>query len=169
MIYDEPKFLPGGDRYVLIEFGNEMNLELNFIAQGLAARIVADKTRGIVETAPCFASMLVHYEPREISYDDVVKELKALIASLGSTDDIELDSRLFLFETMYLDPGPGNASRTTARRSRPRSMTRTWWRGSTASPTATSSSASTRARSTGWPPSASGRGCPSSSRSTRGR
>ena len=23
---------------------------------------------------------------------------------LGSTDDIELDSRLFLFETMYLDP-----------------------------------------------------------------
>ena len=52
MIYDEPKFLPGGDRYVLIEFGNEMNLELNFIAQGLAARIVADKTKGIVETAP---------------------------------------------------------------------------------------------------------------------
>ena len=100
MIYDEPQFLPGGDRYVLIEFGNEMNLELNFVAQGLAARIVADKTRGIVETAPCFASMLVHYEPREISYDDVVTALKALIASLGSTDDIELDSRLFLFETM---------------------------------------------------------------------
>ena len=48
--------------------------------------------------------MLVHYEPREISYDDLVTELKALIASLGSTDDIELDSRLFLFETMYLDP-----------------------------------------------------------------
>ena len=104
MIYDEPKFLPGGDRYVLIEFGDEMNLELNFIAQGLAARITADRTRGIIETAPCFASMLVHYEPREISHDDLVKELRALIASLGSTDDIELDSRLFLFETMYLDP-----------------------------------------------------------------
>ena len=104
MIYDEPTFLPGGDRYGLIEFGNEMNLELNFVAQGLAARIVADRTKGIVETAPCFASMLVHYEPAAISYDDLVKELRALIASLGATDDIELDSRLFLFETMYLDP-----------------------------------------------------------------
>ena len=104
MIYDEPTFLPGGDRYVLIEFGNEMNLELNFVAQGLAARIVADRTKGIVETAPCFASMLVHYEPAAVSYDDIVKELRALIASLGATDDIEPDSRLFLFETMYLDP-----------------------------------------------------------------
>jgi len=104
MIYDEPKFLPGGDRYVLVEFGNEMNLELNFTAQGLATKIEEQKTRGIVETAPCFASMLVHYEPNDISFDDVVKELKALIADLGPTDDIELSSRIFYFETMYLDP-----------------------------------------------------------------
>lgn len=104
MIYDEPKFLPGGDRYVLVEFGNEMNLELNFTAQGLATKIEEQKTKGIVETAPCFASMLVHYEPNDISFDDVVKELKALIADLGPTDDIELSSRIFYFETLYLDP-----------------------------------------------------------------
>lgn len=104
MIYDEPKFLPGGDRYVLVEFGNEMNLELNFTAQGLATKIEEQKTKGIVETAPCFASMLVHYEPNDISFDDVVKELKALIADLGPTDDIELSSRIFYLETLYLDP-----------------------------------------------------------------
>ncbi|MBT6441886.1 MAG: allophanate hydrolase subunit 1 [Alphaproteobacteria bacterium] len=104
MIYDEPKFLPGGDRYVLVEFGNEMNLELNFTAQGLATKIEEQKTKGIVETAPCFASMLVHYEPNDISFDDVVKELKALIADLGPTDNIELSSRIFYFETLYLDP-----------------------------------------------------------------
>ena len=46
MIYEEPRFLPGGDRYILVEFGNEMNLQLNFLAQGLAAAIVADKTKG---------------------------------------------------------------------------------------------------------------------------
>jgi KipI family sensor histidine kinase inhibitor len=104
MIYDEPKFLPGGDRYVLIEFGNEMNLELNFIAQGLAGAIAAARTKGVIETAPCFASMLVHYEPDTISYGDLVKELRALIGSLGSPENIELDSRLFYIETMYLDP-----------------------------------------------------------------
>ena len=39
MIYDTPKVLPGGDRYALIEFGDEMNLELNFLGQNLAASI----------------------------------------------------------------------------------------------------------------------------------
>ena len=63
MIYPEPRFLPGGDRYVLIEFGDEMNLELNFMAQGLADAIDQHKIGWVVETAPCFASMLVHYDP----------------------------------------------------------------------------------------------------------
>ncbi len=104
MIYSEPRFLSGGDRYVLIEFGNEMNLELNFIAQGLATAIAAARTRGIVETAPCFASILIHYEPDELSYDDLVSELGRLVGSLGPSEAIELRSRLFYIPTMYLDP-----------------------------------------------------------------
>jgi len=104
MIYDEPRFSPGGDRYVLIEFGNEMNLELNFMAQGLATAIAEQKTRGVIETAPCFASMLIHYEPDEISYADLSRELERLIAALGPSDDIELESRIFYFPTVYLDP-----------------------------------------------------------------
>jgi len=44
MIYEQPRYLPGGDRYVLIEFGNEMNLELNFKAQGLAYAIEEQKS-----------------------------------------------------------------------------------------------------------------------------
>src|SRR5262249_61079838 len=86
MIYPEPRFLSGGDRYVLIEFGNEMNLELNFIAQGLATAIADAATRGIIETAPCFASILVHYEPDEVPYHDLVKELTRLIGSLGPSE-----------------------------------------------------------------------------------
>ena len=45
MIYDSPKFLPGGDRYLLIEFGNEMNLDLNFKGQGLAIAIKTEKVK----------------------------------------------------------------------------------------------------------------------------
>ena len=104
MIYDEPKFLPGGDRYMLIEFGNEMNLGLNFTAQGLAGAFAADRTKGVVETAPCFASMLVHYEPAEISFADLRRETLRLTESLGPSDDLVLDSRLFCFPTVYLDP-----------------------------------------------------------------
>jgi len=83
MIYQEPRYLPGGDRYMLIEFGNEMNLELNFLAQGLAGAITQQHVKGVIETAPCFASMLIHYEPEDISYADLQREMARLVASLG--------------------------------------------------------------------------------------
>ncbi len=104
MIYAEPRYLPGGDRYMLIEFGNEMNLELNFMAQGLAGAIAEGQVKGVIETAPCFASMLVHYEPDEISFADLKTEMARLIGSLGPSDDIDLPSRLFCFPTLYCDP-----------------------------------------------------------------
>jgi len=71
MIYENPRFLTGGDRYMLIEFGNEMNLELNFMAQGLASAIEKSQTKAVIEAAPCFASMLIHYDPDTIGFKDL--------------------------------------------------------------------------------------------------
>ena len=102
-IYENPKFLPGGDKYMLIEFGNIMDLEINFKAQNLAQAIKNKKVKGVYETAPCFASMLVHYNPDEIKFNDLKNELSSLIKSLGPTDEIEINSRVFSFPTVYLD------------------------------------------------------------------
>ena len=102
-IYENPKFLPGGDKYMLIEFGNVMDLEINFKAQNLAQAIKNKKVKGVYETAPCFASMLVHYNPDEIKFNDLKNELSSLIKSLGPTDEIEINSRVFSFPTVYLD------------------------------------------------------------------
>jgi KipI family sensor histidine kinase inhibitor len=104
MIYDTPKFSPGGDRYILIEFGNEMNLDLNFKGQNLAHALEDGAIEGVIESAPCFATTLVHYEPEIISYNDLKKQLSLLMESLGSSENIEVDSRLFYFPTFYLDP-----------------------------------------------------------------
>ncbi len=102
-VYDEPIFKPGGDKYMFIEFGNVMDIEINFTAQNLAKSIKDKKIKGIYETAPCFASMLIHYNPDEIRFNDLKNEMKSLIKSLGPTDDIEIDSRIFSFPTVYLD------------------------------------------------------------------
>ena len=88
---------------MLIEFGNVMNLELNFTAQNLAKAIEDNKIKGVYETSPCFASMIVHYEPEQIKFNDLKNELKSLIKSLGSSEDIEINSRVFSFPTVYLD------------------------------------------------------------------
>jgi KipI family sensor histidine kinase inhibitor len=81
-----------------------MRLELNFLAHGLATKIAETALRGIIETAPCFASILIHYDPDEIGFDDLGRELLQLFGSLGSSEAIELQSRLFYIPTMYLDP-----------------------------------------------------------------
>ncbi|MCZ6893749.1 MAG: allophanate hydrolase subunit 1 [Gammaproteobacteria bacterium] len=104
MIYETPTFSPGGDRYMLIEFGDEMNLDLNFMGQGLAAALDGGTIPGVIETAPCFATTLIHYEPEIIGYTDLKQEVSRLIDSLGPSEDIEMDSRLFYFQTLYLDP-----------------------------------------------------------------
>ena len=102
-VYDEPIIKPGGDKYMIIEFANLMDLEINFTAQNLAKAIHDNKIKGIYETAPCFASMLIHYNPEEIKFNDLKNEMKSLISSLGPTDDIEINSRIFSFPTVYLD------------------------------------------------------------------
>jgi len=102
-VYEEPVFKPGGDKYMFIEFGNLMDLEINFTAQNLAKAIFDNKIKGVYETAPCFASMLIHYNPDEIKFNDLKNEMKSLIKSLGPTDEIEINSRVFSFPTVYLD------------------------------------------------------------------
>jgi allophanate hydrolase subunit 1 len=81
-----------------------MNLELNFMAQGLAGAIAEARIEGVIETAPCFASMLVHYEPELIGFEDLAVELARLVAGLGPSDALELESRLWYFPAVYLDP-----------------------------------------------------------------
>lgn len=109
MIYDAPKVLPAGDRYVLVEFGNETNLELNFKAQGLAALIREHRPQGVIESAPAFASLLVHYDPEEITYPAVTDVLQELCSQIGASEALELPSRLFYLPTAYLDPWSAEA------------------------------------------------------------
>jgi len=104
MIYDTPKCSPGGDRFMLIEFGDELTLELNFISQGLARATAEQNLKGVVETAPCFSSLLVHYEPDDISFGDLKTEMLRLAASIAAAGDVEVDSRLLYFPAVYLDP-----------------------------------------------------------------
>jgi len=104
MIYDQPRFSPAGDRYLLVVFGDELNLELNFKAQGLARAIREDNLAGVVETIPHFASLLIHYDPDRVTISTLEWEVLRLLETLGSEADIELPSRLFYIPVHYNDP-----------------------------------------------------------------
>lgn len=104
MVYDTPKCSPGGDRFMLIEFGDELTLELNFFSQSLARATAEEKIAGVIETAPCFSSLLIHYEPDDIGFADLQREMLSLAQTIGAGDDVEVDSRLLYLPAVYLDP-----------------------------------------------------------------
>ena len=104
MIYDKPKFSPGGDCFVMVEFGDDGALELNFIALGLMQAIRRESPKGLIDVTPSYNSLLVEYEPDEINEPDLVRELTALFNSLGSIENIEIESRLAYLPCYYLDP-----------------------------------------------------------------
>lgn len=104
MIYDEPRFRPGGDQNIEVELGDEMSFQLNFLVHTLAAGIRAADISGIVELIPEMASLQVSYDPVRITYRDAVREVSAIHGGLGDLDSLELESRMYYVPVLYFDP-----------------------------------------------------------------
>ncbi len=92
MIYEEPVFRPAGDVYVIVEYGDELNLSLNFRVIALNEAIKKTALAGVTETEPTHRSLGVVYNPLTISYKELVDELKRLDKQLGELK--ELPSRI---------------------------------------------------------------------------
>ena len=88
----------------MLELGDEMSFDLNFLVHSLAARIRFDRLKGVVELVPCIASIMVSYDPSEIGYDELIEAIGSLHANLGNLEVLELNSRIYYVPIMYFDP-----------------------------------------------------------------
>ena len=104
MIYDRPRFSPGGDRAIEVELGDEMSFDLNFIAHSLSSIIRNSNISGVVELVTELASIQVCYDPDVISYSDLVGEIESLYDAMGDLEALELDSRIYNVPVLYFDP-----------------------------------------------------------------
>ncbi len=104
MIYDEPKFLPGGDRFIEMELGDELNFDLNFLVHSLSAKIREAEITGLIELLPNMASIVISYDPDLISFADLKAEILNHYRNMGSLEDIELLSPVYYIPVLYCDP-----------------------------------------------------------------
>jgi len=74
-----PRFAPVGDAALTVEFGNAVEPELNAQVIALDMALAAAELDGIVETVPSYRSLLICYEPSEISHHKLVAELHRLL------------------------------------------------------------------------------------------
>jgi len=99
MIYEEPRLLAGGDRAIFVEFGDAIHPELNRRVRHLMLAIAREKIPGVIETVPTYRSLLVYFEPLEISARKLKDTLRRLAQSAG---EIELAKpRLIEIPTAY--------------------------------------------------------------------
>ena len=75
-----PRFLPVGDAALTVEFGNAITPELNEKVVALDIALAAAELDGIIETAPSYRSLLICYDPLEISFTRLVAELCRLLS-----------------------------------------------------------------------------------------
>ncbi len=98
------RFLPAGDRFVLLELGQHMELPLNLRAIQLADRLLEEKVPGLIETLPMFISVLVHYDSLVLTPERLRDLVRRAWRDLLDESDIVVPSRLIEIPVHYLDP-----------------------------------------------------------------
>lgn len=75
-----------GDCAVTVEFENEISIETNRKVMALKYRIEQEHIRGINELVPSYRSLLIHYDPRELTYDKMGGFIEKWTNNLESAD-----------------------------------------------------------------------------------
>jgi KipI family sensor histidine kinase inhibitor len=102
LFYSEAVYRPLGDLYLTIEFGDELNLLLNFKVIALDAALKANPIVGITETIPTNRSLGLVYDPFVIDCERLIGRIKTVERGMGEIS--ELTSRLVTIPIWYNDP-----------------------------------------------------------------
>ncbi len=78
MLYERPRFLPGGDKALFIEFGNAITPELNRKVRHLLLAIEKTGIPGVIEMVPTYRSLLLYYDPLQIGFKELRERLEVV-------------------------------------------------------------------------------------------
>jgi inhibitor of KinA len=77
-----PVIQPAGDSAVLVYLGDQIDPLINRRVHALATQITCANIRGVIETVPAYASLLVHYDPFYLDYPVVENLLQEQICQI---------------------------------------------------------------------------------------
>ena len=84
-----------GDRYLLVEYGPlVLDLRLRFRAHALMLWLEEQKMDGVIELTPGIRSLQIHFDPRVLPRNTLLKKLADAEHALQQQDDLEVPSRI---------------------------------------------------------------------------
>ncbi|MDO5649653.1 MAG: 5-oxoprolinase subunit PxpB [Gallicola sp.] len=76
----EKMIKPVADQGIMIFFGNEISDEINGRVTQFVGEFKEKKFGGIIDIIPAYSSVLISYDPFEWEYEEIKKELEALLS-----------------------------------------------------------------------------------------
>src|SRR3954470_5090001 len=73
-----PRILPSGDSAITVEFSRNIDDEANRRVLALDRTMARDAIVGVTETVPTYRSLLVHYDPVQIGFEELGEKLTTL-------------------------------------------------------------------------------------------
>lgn len=86
MIYEEPRFLAGGDKAIFVEFGDVVDPEVNRRVRHLMLATQKTRIPGVIEMVPTYRSLLVYFEPLQIRAQKLQETLYSLARQLVESE-----------------------------------------------------------------------------------
>ena len=96
------RFLFSGDSALVIEFGNEISVDINKKIRKMMDDIKKENIDGIVELVPTYCSLLINYDVLKINYNTLVEKLKTFLNNDLETAEGE-EVTLIEIPTLYND------------------------------------------------------------------
>ena len=78
------RIMPAGDRRLVVEFGNVIDIQTNDRVQQLKKCLREAQIPGVLELQPTFRSLMIYYDPRKISYGDLEKRVRTFDSAATS-------------------------------------------------------------------------------------
>jgi KipI family sensor histidine kinase inhibitor len=76
------RFLPAGDRGVVVEFGTTVSVDVNNQVRALAIALTASGMPGLVEVVPTYRSLGIQFDPTRLGLDELKAHIQSTLATL---------------------------------------------------------------------------------------
>ena len=76
------RFLPAGDRGVVVEFGTTVSVDINNQVRALAIALTASGMPGLVEVVPTYRSLGIQFDPTRLGLDELKAHIQSTLATL---------------------------------------------------------------------------------------
>ncbi len=93
------RILTAGDSSLLVEFGKKISPEINRKITAVMQMMKEQHIEGVVDVIPAFCSLLINYDPRVVTYEEIKERIQNLVRLEIKTGEVR--KRIFEIPVCY--------------------------------------------------------------------